>query len=133
MRDRQRTDRIEMLGYQNEQLVQRLLRMEQILDRHVAQGLKAHSDELRDLETLARANHAALSVQPSADRAAAACTSVSRQAGVGNANYANGYEVNGDHALHVSDVVALWLVRHEMRFVYSEVRVASSSVTAGSS
>lgn len=74
LRDHQQADRIERLGKQNEllteqneQLVQRLLSMEQLLDHHVAQSLKAHGDELHDLGTLVRAVHAAVCAQPASD------------------------------------------------------------------
>jgi len=65
VRDHQQSDRIErlsqqneQLNQQNEQLVERLINMEEILDRHVAQSLKAHSDELHSLGALVREVHA---------------------------------------------------------------------------
>jgi uncharacterized membrane protein len=67
MRDHQQSDRIENLGRQNqqlteqnEQLAQRLLNMEQMLDRHVSQNLKAHTEEIRGLGVLIREVHAAV-------------------------------------------------------------------------
>ena len=67
VRDHQQADRIEHLGQQNEQLtgqneqlVQRLLNMEEILELHVAQSLKAHGDELQHLGALMREVHATL-------------------------------------------------------------------------
>lgn len=78
MRDHQQADRIEKLGRQNEQLteqneqlVQRLIDMEQLLDTHVAQSLKAHSDELHELGGLIRAMHAVVSAPAGPTNAAA--------------------------------------------------------------
>lgn len=82
VRDHQQADRIESLGKQNEQLteqneqlVQRLLNMEQVLDLHVAQSLKAHSEELHELGALVRAVHAVVCAQPASDGVAALTTS----------------------------------------------------------
>ena len=76
MRDHLQSDRIETLGKQNEQLTEQneqlarqLLNMEQMLDLHVAQSLKAHSEEIRSLATLVREVHTAVCVQPSPDGA----------------------------------------------------------------
>lgn len=70
LRDHQQSDRIESLGKQNEklteqnaQLFQRLLKMEELLDRHVAQSLKAHTEELQGLGVLVREMHTAVCVQ----------------------------------------------------------------------
>ena len=66
-RDHKQADRIEGLAKQNEdlsaqneQLVQRLITLEQMLDTHIATSLKAHTDELHDLGALVRAVHAAV-------------------------------------------------------------------------
>lgn len=81
VRDHQQSDRIERLAKQseelneqNEQLAQRLLSMEQLLDEHVAASLKAHGEEIHDLSVLLREVHAAVCATPSAANAAAAST-----------------------------------------------------------
>ncbi|HEX9035994.1 MAG TPA: DUF1003 domain-containing protein [Ktedonobacterales bacterium] len=73
-RDHLQADRIENLGAQNErlteaneQLTERLLAMEQMLERHVVQSLKAHSDELHNQGMLLRAVHAAVCADPPSD------------------------------------------------------------------
>ncbi len=78
VRDHQQSDRIEhlakqseALSEQNEQLAQRLLSMEQLLDEHVAASLKAHGEEIHDLSVLLREVHAAVCATPSAINAAA--------------------------------------------------------------
>lgn len=79
LRDHQQSDRIESLGKQSEQLAeqnaqlfQRLVKMEELLDRHVAQSLKAHTDELHGLGILVREMHTAVCVQPTQDGSPAA-------------------------------------------------------------
>lgn len=86
LRDHQQSDRIESLGRQTEQLAeqnaqlfQQLLSMEQLLDVHVAQSLKAHSDELRSLGTLVREVHAAVRAEPLSDDTAAAAPDTDEQ------------------------------------------------------
>ena len=71
IRDHQQADRIERLGSQNEQLteqnerlVQQLVNMEHLLERHVTQSLKAHSEQLADLNTLLREVHTSVCAQP---------------------------------------------------------------------
>ncbi len=83
LRDHQQSDRIEALSRQNEQLTEqsaqlaeRLLNMEQMLDQHVAQSLKAHGEELHSLGTLVREIHAIVSAQLSPDGSGAAATAV---------------------------------------------------------
>lgn len=78
LRDHQQSDRIESLAKQNEQLAeqnaqlfQRLVKMEELLDRHVAQSLRAHTEELQGLGVLVREMHTAVCAQPSQDRSAA--------------------------------------------------------------
>jgi uncharacterized membrane protein len=67
MRDHRQADRVEHLVAQNEQLaeqnaqlVSRILSVEQMLDEHVAQSLRAHTSELRELGVLVRAVHTAV-------------------------------------------------------------------------
>jgi uncharacterized membrane protein len=67
MRDHKQSDRIEQLARQNqdlsqqsEQLVERMIAVEQLLDDHIAASLQAHTTELRELGTLVRAVHAAV-------------------------------------------------------------------------
>lgn len=67
LRDHQQADRIErlsaqngQLSQQNEELVQRLVSVEELLDQHISESLKAHTEELRELATLMRAVHAAV-------------------------------------------------------------------------
>jgi len=78
LRDHQQADRIEHLGAQNEQLteqnerlVQRLVSMEQLLERHVTQSLKTHSEQLADLNTLLREVHTSVCALPAPDAAPA--------------------------------------------------------------
>lgn len=77
IRDHQQSDRIESLSRQNAQLTEqsahlaeRLLSMEQLLDQHVAQSLKAHSDELHSLGMLLREVHAVVCAQTPSDGSA---------------------------------------------------------------
>lgn len=81
VRDHQQSDRIERLAKQsealneqNEQLAQRLLSMEQLLDEHVAASLKAHGEEIHDLSVLLREVHAAVCATPSDANPAAVST-----------------------------------------------------------
>lgn len=67
IRDHQQSDHIERLAQQNEQLTeqneqlaQQLLHMEEVLDRHVVQSLRAHSAEIQNLGTVLREVHAAV-------------------------------------------------------------------------
>jgi uncharacterized membrane protein len=57
MRDHKQSDRIEQLTKQNEDLAERLVGVEQMLDRHVSESLKAHTVELHDLGALMREVH----------------------------------------------------------------------------
>jgi uncharacterized membrane protein len=56
-RDHKQSDRIEQLTKQNEDLAERLVAVEQLLDEHISASLKAHTDELRDLGALVREVH----------------------------------------------------------------------------
>lgn len=56
----------ELLAQQNDQLVERLIKMEEMLDTHISQSLKAHGDELHELGTLIRAAHAVVCATPDA-------------------------------------------------------------------
>jgi uncharacterized membrane protein len=67
VRDHQQADRIENLGTQNERLTEanerlteRLVDMEQMLEQHIVQSLKAHTEELQNQGALLRAVHAAV-------------------------------------------------------------------------
>ncbi len=67
LRDHAQADRIEQLTgesekltAQNRDLVERILTLEQVLDEHVGQSLRAHTAELHDLSALVRAVHAAV-------------------------------------------------------------------------
>lgn len=71
LRDHQQADRIESVGRQNEllteqneQLAQRLLSMEQLLDQHVTESLKSHTEAIRDLQALMREVHATVCATP---------------------------------------------------------------------
>jgi uncharacterized membrane protein len=69
MRDHKQADRIERLTKQNEELAERLLGVEQILEQHVTQSLQTHAMELRELGILMRAVHAAVCTTPVLDGA----------------------------------------------------------------
>lgn len=69
LRDHQQADRIERLGAQNEELVKRLVSVEELLDQHISESLKSHTEELRELSTLMRAVHAVV-CPPTPDDAA---------------------------------------------------------------
>lgn len=79
VRDHQQADRIENLGRQNEQLTEanerlteRLVNMEQMLEQHIVQSLKAHSEELQNQGALLRAVHAAVCGEPASELGAPA-------------------------------------------------------------
>lgn len=67
MRDHRQYDRIEHLtaktedvGEQTRALADRLVELERQLDEHVAQSLRSHTEELRELSALVRALHTAI-------------------------------------------------------------------------
>lgn len=71
-RDHKQSDRIEELSKQNEDLAERLITVEQMLDEHISASLKAHTDELRDLGALVREVHGVVCAPSNGSHAASA-------------------------------------------------------------
>ncbi len=70
MRDHKQSDRIELLTKQNEDLGERLLSVEQMLEKHVSRNLATHATELAELAILMREVHATVcATKPEADGA----------------------------------------------------------------
>jgi len=63
-RDHKQADRIEQLSKQNEDLGERLLAVEQMLEQHVTTSLATHAAELSELGVLMRAVHAVVCAEP---------------------------------------------------------------------
>lgn len=71
LRDHKQADRIEHLSAQNEalteqnrQMVEQLVALERVVDEHVAASIRAHTIEIRQVYTLMREVHAAITRQP---------------------------------------------------------------------
>lgn len=60
MRDHKQSDRIEFLTKQNEDLGERLLNLEQMLEQHVSRNLATHATELAELGVLVREVHSVI-------------------------------------------------------------------------
>lgn len=68
MRDHKQSDRIELLTKQNEAMEERLLSVEQLLEKHVTHNLAAHAMALGELSVLVREVHATVcAVKPEAN------------------------------------------------------------------
>ena len=81
-RDHKQSDRIEQLTKQNEDLAERMVAVEQMLDEHISASLKAHTNELRDLGTLVREVHGVVCVKSNGSQAATAEPSIEASAPV---------------------------------------------------
>jgi uncharacterized membrane protein len=81
VRDHKQSDRIEHLTTQNEDLAERLLNVERMLEKHVTQSLAKHAAELSDLSVMMRAVHATVCPPPSPDGAATASASLAAETG----------------------------------------------------
>ena len=79
LRDHKQSDRIEHLTKQNEDLAERLLNVEQMLEKHVTQSLAKHAAELGELSVLMRAVHATICPAPSSDGAATASANLAAE------------------------------------------------------
>jgi len=60
MRDHKQSDRIEILTKQNEEMGERLLAVEQLLEKHVTHNLAAHAMALGELSVMVREVHTAI-------------------------------------------------------------------------
>ncbi|HEV8192982.1 MAG TPA: DUF1003 domain-containing protein [Ktedonobacterales bacterium] len=73
MRDHKQSDRIEQLSKQNEDLGERLLAVEQVLEEHVTRNLATHAMELAELGVLMREVHGVVcAAKPATDGASEA-------------------------------------------------------------
>ena len=79
LRDHKQSDHIEHLTKQNEDLAERLLNVEQMLEKHVTQSLAKHAAELGELSVLMRAVHATICPAPSSDGAATASANLAAE------------------------------------------------------
>jgi uncharacterized membrane protein len=60
MRDHKQADRIELLTKQNEDMGERLFKLEQLLEKHVSHNLATHTMALAELNVLVREVHTAI-------------------------------------------------------------------------
>jgi uncharacterized membrane protein len=78
LRDHKQADRIEQLSQQNEDLGERLLAVEEMLEQHITRSLAGHAAELVELKALLREVHTAVCAVPAADGASEPSTKTAK-------------------------------------------------------
>jgi uncharacterized membrane protein len=78
LRDHEQADRIEQLSQQNEDLGERLLAVEEMLEQHITRSLAGHAAELVELKALLREVHTAVCAVPAADGASEPSTKTAK-------------------------------------------------------